>query len=176
MQKRRERIEQWRAERKKNQEIVQLTVLPPSKKWSLEDDDDEEDDPAPSGNKEGNDDDELDPLDAYMNEVNETVKKTKETDAVAGKNQVPLLCSFLVSPPLKIKRIIFSLPVLYACLAFFQFQKFLQISKNQDQNVFWDIPSTFDLWILPLHPQLADFAGFGIYTSEASKSYQELMV
>ena len=152
MQKRRERIEQWRAERKKNQEIVQLTVLPPSKKWSLEDDDDEEDDPAPSGNKEGNDDDELDPLDAYMNEVNETVKKTKETDAVAGKNQVPLLCSFLVSPPLKIKRIIFSLPVLYACLAFFQFQKFLQISKNQDQNVFWDIPSTFDLWILPPHP------------------------
>ena len=108
--------------------------------------------------------------------MNETVKKTKETDAVAGKNQVPLLCSFLVSPPLKIKRIIFSLPVLYVCLAFFQFQKFLQISKNQDQNVFWDIPSTFDLWILPPHPQLADFAGFGFYTSEASKSYQELMV
>ena len=89
MQKRRERIEQWRAERKKNQEIVQMTVLPPSKKWSLEDDDDEEDDPAPSGNT-GNDDDELDPLDAYMNEVNETVKKTKESDAVAGKNQVAL--------------------------------------------------------------------------------------
>ena len=88
MQKRRERIEQWRAERKKNQEIVQLTVLPPSKKWSLEDDDDEDDDPAPSGNKEGNDDDEVDPLDAYMSEVNETVKKTKEADVVAGKSQV----------------------------------------------------------------------------------------
>ena len=88
MQKRRERIEQWRAERKKNQETVQLTVLPPSKKWSLEDDDDEDDDPAPSGNKDGNDDDEIDPLDAYMTEVNETVKKTKEADKTAGKNQV----------------------------------------------------------------------------------------
>lgn len=100
MQKRRERIEQWRAERKKNQEIVQMTVLPPSKKWSLEDDDDEDDDPTPS-NKEGNDNDEVDPLDAYMTEVNETVKKTKEADAAAGTNSQVINCCALGCFPLK---------------------------------------------------------------------------
>ncbi len=84
MQKRRERIEQWRAERKKNQETVQLTVLPPSKKWSLEDDEDEEEEAAPSG--EGAENDEVDPLDAYMTEVNETVKKIKDTEPVGSKN------------------------------------------------------------------------------------------
>lgn len=71
---------------------MQLTVLPPSKKWSLEDDDDEDEDPTPGGSKDGNDEDELDPLDAYMTEVNETVKKIKETDTGgAGKNNTVIL-------------------------------------------------------------------------------------
>ena len=64
MQKRRERIEQWRAERNKVKEIIPINIAPPSKKWSLEDDDDDDDDVG--GNKNDGDDDELDPLDAYM--------------------------------------------------------------------------------------------------------------
>lgn len=63
MQKRRERIEQWRAERKKTQELVPLNIAPVSRKWTLEDDDDEEED---GGGEKKNEDDELDPLDAYM--------------------------------------------------------------------------------------------------------------
>ena len=65
MQKRRERIEQWRAERKKNQDLptVPLVVPTPTKKWTLEDDDDEEEET--SGEKK-TEDDEIDPLDAYM--------------------------------------------------------------------------------------------------------------
>ncbi|KAH9513047.1 putative ATP-dependent RNA helicase ddx46 [Bulinus truncatus] len=77
MQKRRERIEQWRAERKKTQEMVPLNIAPVSKKWTLEDDDDEEEDG--SGEKK-HEDDELDPLDAYMQSVNEEVKTLKDKD------------------------------------------------------------------------------------------------
>lgn len=63
MQKRRERIEKWRSERKK--EEIPLVVLPPSKKWSLEDDDDE--DEAEADSKAGaGDADDVDPLDAFM--------------------------------------------------------------------------------------------------------------
>lgn len=77
MQKRRERIERWRAERKKKEQevtrrearqgtlVAGLTI--PSgtvKKWSLEDDDDEEDEEA---GKEGEGKvEEEDPLDAFM--------------------------------------------------------------------------------------------------------------
>ncbi len=66
MQKRRDRIEQWRSARKKNQEVVQTVILPPSKKWSLEDDDDEDDDAGTGGGADKDGDDEVDPLDAYM--------------------------------------------------------------------------------------------------------------
>ncbi|GFR93039.1 pre-mRNA-processing ATP-dependent RNA helicase PRP5 [Elysia marginata] len=79
MQKRRERIEQWRAERKKNQDLptVPLVVPTPTKKWTLEDDEDEEDET--SGEKKA-EDDEIDPLDAYMQSVNDEVKTLKDKD------------------------------------------------------------------------------------------------
>lgn len=67
MQKRRERIEQWRTERKKTFEATQIVITPASKKWSLEDDDDEEEPPADGANKDANgEEDDVDPLDAYM--------------------------------------------------------------------------------------------------------------
>lgn len=79
MQKRRERIEQWRAERKKNQDLptVPLVVPTPTKKWTLEDDEDEEEET--SGEKKA-EDDEIDPLDAYMQSVNDEVKTLKDKD------------------------------------------------------------------------------------------------
>ncbi|XP_059178010.1 probable ATP-dependent RNA helicase DDX46 [Physella acuta] len=79
MQKRRERIEQWRAERKKTQELVPVNFAPVSRKWTLEDDDDEEEDG--SGEKK-HEDDELDPLDAYMQSVNDEVKVLKDKDKI----------------------------------------------------------------------------------------------
>ncbi|KAG1660989.1 putative ATP-dependent RNA helicase DDX46 [Nymphon striatum] len=83
MQKRRERIEKWRAERKQKEmeqsggiiDISQIVILPPSKKWTLEDDDDEDlpvenlpveniDEEIKNGNESNQD--EIDPLDAFM--------------------------------------------------------------------------------------------------------------
>ncbi|XP_060075225.1 probable ATP-dependent RNA helicase DDX46 [Ylistrum balloti] len=75
MQKRRERIEHWRAERKKNKELAPINIAPPTKIWSLEDDDDD-DDIVDDGSKD--DDDELDPLDAYMQNIEEKSNKEKE--------------------------------------------------------------------------------------------------
>ena len=62
MEKRRKRIEEWRAERKKKAELLPVNFAPPSKKWTLEDDD-EDDDEEPS-QKLG--EDEEDALDAFM--------------------------------------------------------------------------------------------------------------
>lgn len=73
MQKRRERIEKWRAEKNKNKELIPVNIAPPSKKWSLEDEDDDDDDDDGNSNDK-TDDDEVDPLDAYMQTVNEEVK------------------------------------------------------------------------------------------------------
>lgn len=116
MQKRRERIEKWRAERKKK-EIEEgvanpaLVILPTAKKWTLEDDEDEEipvsaevekKDPEEKGEKsekeeaetkmEGTEDD-VDPLDAFMQGIQEevkqlrhkNVKKESDEDKAAGK-------------------------------------------------------------------------------------------
>ena len=65
MQKRRERIEKWRAEKNKTKELIPVNIAPPSKKWSLEDEDDDDDDDNVNSNNKA-DDDEVDPLDAYM--------------------------------------------------------------------------------------------------------------
>lgn len=64
MQKRRERIEQWRTERDKKKVLIPIAIAPPSRKWTLEDDDDEEDEPSAANMGENGDD--VDPLDAYM--------------------------------------------------------------------------------------------------------------
>lgn len=63
MQKRRERIEKWRQERKKQQELIPINFAQPSKKWTLEDDEDEDEEEV--NNAAGVDED-IDPLDAYM--------------------------------------------------------------------------------------------------------------
>uniref|UniRef100_A0A672ZKQ7 Probable ATP-dependent RNA helicase DDX46 n=1 Tax=Sphaeramia orbicularis TaxID=375764 RepID=A0A672ZKQ7_9TELE len=83
MRKRKERVEKWREEqRKKAIENIgeikkELEEMKQGKKWSLEDDDGEYD-----GEKEKEtpmeqqtEDDDIDPLDAYMEEVKEEVKK-----------------------------------------------------------------------------------------------------
>ncbi|XP_063244308.1 probable ATP-dependent RNA helicase DDX46 [Bacillus rossius redtenbacheri] len=86
MQKRRERIERWRAERKKKElEVTKKEIKGnilanlqlPMKKWTLEDDSDEEE--SAHDNKE-NQVEELDPLDAFMQEVQEEVRKVNKLD------------------------------------------------------------------------------------------------
>ncbi|XP_014284233.1 probable ATP-dependent RNA helicase DDX46 [Halyomorpha halys] len=87
MQKRRERIERWRAERKKKEvEAVKKDLKTslanlqlPSKKWNLEDDSDEEEESNKDANKEG-EEEEVDPLDAFMMEVQEEVRKVNKLD------------------------------------------------------------------------------------------------
>ncbi|XP_034961361.1 probable ATP-dependent RNA helicase DDX46 isoform X3 [Zootoca vivipara] len=82
MRKRKERVEKWREEqRKKAMENIgelkkEIEEMKQGKKWSLEDDDDDDEETA-EGEKEGTEieDEELDPLDAYMEEVKEEVKK-----------------------------------------------------------------------------------------------------
>ncbi|GAA6102898.1 probable ATP-dependent RNA helicase DDX46 isoform X1 [Tachysurus ichikawai] len=101
MRKRKERVEKWREEqRKKAMENIgeikkELEEMKQGKKWSLEDDDDDDEEGPASMDQEGDEDEdkekegkveeaelneeeggeELDPLDAYMEEVKEEVKK-----------------------------------------------------------------------------------------------------
>ncbi|XP_055499194.1 probable ATP-dependent RNA helicase DDX46 isoform X2 [Leucoraja erinacea] len=83
MRKRKERVEKWREEqRKKVVENIgeikrELEEMKQGKKWSLEDDDDDEDEIIEGEKKEEGDDDneELDPLDAYMEDIKDEVKK-----------------------------------------------------------------------------------------------------
>lgn len=95
MQKRRERIERWRAERKKKEleatkkdgkTSILANLQLPMKKWSLEDDSDEETPVVQNNSKETKEEgvkeeieeikeeikneEEIDPLDAFMAEVN----------------------------------------------------------------------------------------------------------
>ncbi|XP_078509397.1 putative ATP-dependent RNA helicase DDX46 isoform X2 [Lissotriton helveticus] len=82
MRKRKERVEKWREDQRKRAidnigELKrEIEEMKQGKKWSLEDDDDDEEEQA-EGEKEGTEaeDEELDPLDAYMEEVKEEVKK-----------------------------------------------------------------------------------------------------
>ncbi|XP_074647908.1 putative ATP-dependent RNA helicase DDX46 isoform X2 [Tubulanus polymorphus] len=83
MRKRRERIEKWRNERRKNADIVPINIAPANKKaWNLEDDDD--DDENDQGNTSTLGDDEVDPLDAFMQGVNDEVKTIKDSDKTVG--------------------------------------------------------------------------------------------
>lgn len=92
MQKRRDRIEKWRADRRKKdqEEIIasgQLVILPPTKKWTLEDDDDED---LPVDNGElGPVEDEVDPLDAFMQGVQEEVRQIRKLDVRKGGGKPP---------------------------------------------------------------------------------------
>uniref|UniRef100_A0A8C9ZE73 Probable ATP-dependent RNA helicase DDX46 n=1 Tax=Sander lucioperca TaxID=283035 RepID=A0A8C9ZE73_SANLU len=86
MRKRKERVEKWREEqRKKAIENIgeikrELEEMKQGKKWSLEDDEDDDEDEE--GEKEEEtpmvqqaEEDDVDPLDAYMEEVKQEVKK-----------------------------------------------------------------------------------------------------
>uniref|UniRef100_A0A8C4W2I7 RNA helicase n=1 Tax=Gopherus evgoodei TaxID=1825980 RepID=A0A8C4W2I7_9SAUR len=108
MRKRKERVEKWREEqRKKAMENIgelkkEIEEMKQGKKWSLEDDDDDEEETA-EGEKEAEEieDEELDPLDAYMEEVKEEVKKFNMRSVKGGggseKLNVPNLCSIVMS-------------------------------------------------------------------------------
>lgn len=78
MVRRRERIERWRADRKRKEiEIKKPTILSASnipKKWSLEDDEEDDEDDV-KDNKGADEEDDVDPLDAFMKEVNDEVRK-----------------------------------------------------------------------------------------------------
>nr|CAD7401541.1 unnamed protein product [Timema poppensis] len=110
MQKRRERIERWRAERKKKEleitkkeikgsillgekaELCLTNLQLPMKKWTLEDDSDEEEEKQENKEKQDNKEnkeeqeeeeeilEEVDPLDAFMQEVQEEVRKVNKID------------------------------------------------------------------------------------------------
>ncbi|XP_035720867.1 probable ATP-dependent RNA helicase DDX46 [Vespa mandarinia] len=113
MQKRRERIERWRAERKKKEleatkkdgkTSILANLQLPMKKWSLEDDSDEETPVVQNSNKEvkeegalkeeieetkeetKDEEEEVDPLDAFMAEVQEEVRKVNKLDSKTPKS------------------------------------------------------------------------------------------
>lgn len=113
MQKRRERIERWRAERKKKEleatkkdgkTSILANLQLPMKKWSLEDDSDEETPVVQNNTKETkeegvkeeveevkeevkDEEEEIDPLDAFMAEASSTVINAKN-DRVARLSHV----------------------------------------------------------------------------------------
>ncbi|XP_047031906.1 probable ATP-dependent RNA helicase DDX46 [Helicoverpa zea] len=115
MQKRRDRIERWRAERKRKElesakkevqkgSIVNNIQVPASKKWSLEDDSGDEGEEGGGGGsansepkekpvveekKVEQEEDEIDPLDAYMQEVQQEVRKVNQMDQARGIINVP---------------------------------------------------------------------------------------
>ncbi|KAJ6647333.1 putative ATP-dependent RNA helicase DDX46 [Pseudolycoriella hygida] len=90
MTKRRERIERWRAERKRKELENKKTdksapVTSAAKKWSLENESDDEEDvlrekdkEAEKGKVEQEPEEEIDPLDAFMQEVNKEVRKVNK--------------------------------------------------------------------------------------------------
>ncbi|KAM8972959.1 putative ATP-dependent RNA helicase DDX46 isoform 3-T3 [Pelodytes ibericus] len=94
MRKRKERVEKWREEQRKRvvESIGELKKeieeMRQGKKWSLEDDDDDDDEPA-EGEKEGEEieNEEVDPLDAYMEEVKEEVKKFNMGSVKGGNDK-----------------------------------------------------------------------------------------
>ena len=105
MQKRRERVEKWRAERKiqemENGAVTAPVVNTPAKKWSLEDDDEEEEDDIKQkveaarvgimealGEVEENpveEVDEEDPLDSFMQSIENEVRQVKKLDSQKTK-------------------------------------------------------------------------------------------
>lgn len=90
MTKRRERIERWRAERKRKELENKKTdksapVTSAAKKWSLENESDDEEDILREKEKEAEKnkveevpEEEIDPLDAFMQEVNKEVRKVNK--------------------------------------------------------------------------------------------------
>lgn len=102
MIKRRERIERWRTERKlkeleNNKKDIKAISIPSAKKWSLEDDSEDEEDTKEKvkiekiksdseGEKEVEED--IDPLDAFMQEVDKEVRKVNKISKPTGAQNV----------------------------------------------------------------------------------------
>ncbi|XP_042243430.1 probable ATP-dependent RNA helicase DDX46 isoform X1 [Homarus americanus] len=100
MQKRRERIEKWRAEKKKREleaakkeaEKGTLGANVPKvsiKAWSLEDDEEEEEGENKDGDGKQDEEDEVDPLDAFMSGIQEEVRKINRVDIRGGVRRMP---------------------------------------------------------------------------------------
>uniref|UniRef100_A0A1I7VIB5 Probable ATP-dependent RNA helicase DDX46 n=1 Tax=Loa loa TaxID=7209 RepID=A0A1I7VIB5_LOALO len=84
MQKRRERIEKWRLERKKGEVTASDEGTSKvegrqqqEKKWTLDNEEEDEESTPQEIEKKESDDDEIDPLDAFMSEVNKEVRASK---------------------------------------------------------------------------------------------------
>ncbi|VDN59032.1 unnamed protein product [Dracunculus medinensis] len=110
MQKRRERIEKWRSQRK-NKEIDDKEKATTSKdesenlmdeqsgkhEWTLDNEEDDDDASQSSQNDDKKiskeDDDEIDPLDAYMSEVNKEVRSSRYGASAEGKTRIVLINS-----------------------------------------------------------------------------------
>lgn len=94
MTKRRERIERWRAERKRKElennkkdktSILSNITVPSAKKWSLEDDSEDEEEAKDDGD-DAEVVEEVDPLDAFMQEVHDEVRKVNKLSKPVGKS------------------------------------------------------------------------------------------
>uniref|UniRef100_A0A8C7XBC4 Probable ATP-dependent RNA helicase DDX46 n=1 Tax=Oryzias sinensis TaxID=183150 RepID=A0A8C7XBC4_9TELE len=106
MRKRKERVEKWREEqRKKAIENIgeikkELEEMKQGKKWSLEDDEDQEKETPMEQQAE---EDEVDPLDAYMEEVKQEVKKFNMSD-MKGNDKVRAMMVTKVVTVVKTKK------------------------------------------------------------------------
>ncbi|VDP89525.1 unnamed protein product [Echinostoma caproni] len=79
---RRERVERWRRERKLKQDIINVhqriaesTRMAQVRKWNLEDDDDDENEANKKAAQAEKTEDDVDPLDAYMQSLNEEMRQ-----------------------------------------------------------------------------------------------------
>lgn len=83
MTKRRERIERWRAEQAPKKEKI-VPVVSSSKNWSLENESDDEEDSKEKEKVPAIEEEEIDPLDAFMMEVQEEVMKINKVSRPAA--------------------------------------------------------------------------------------------
>lgn len=140
MTKRRDRIERWRAERKRkeleNRKAVDKTPVPSAKKWSLENESDDDDDvkevpikepppkvveevkvveeivPAipieaeekPPEEEVVEDEEEIDPLDAYMMEVQKEVRRVNKISKPANSGGGVVVVTGVVKKSTEIKK------------------------------------------------------------------------
>uniref|UniRef100_A0A8D8S989 Probable ATP-dependent RNA helicase DDX46 n=1 Tax=Cacopsylla melanoneura TaxID=428564 RepID=A0A8D8S989_9HEMI len=100
MQKRRERIERWRAERKKKDiELIKKDIKSnlsaggggglgaPQKKWNLEDDSDEDENDSKKDENGKIEEEDIDPLDAFMQGVQDEMRKVNKPDIPEVKTE-----------------------------------------------------------------------------------------
>ncbi|VDK46227.1 unnamed protein product [Anisakis simplex] len=121
MQKRRERIERWREERRKKErggkdepkEETEAEPMDQQPKWTLDNEEDDDEVVQASSTEENNDEgtatataeegDEVDPLDAYMSEVNKEVRAAKygSEKSADGKARIVVIKTEVPAEPKK---------------------------------------------------------------------------